>query len=51
MMEKVVTIGCVNFATKWEDKEANLHRIKEITKVAAEIGINIIAFPELALSG
>jgi len=51
MMERVVTIGCVNFATKWGDKEANLDKIKQITEIAAEIGINIIAFPELALSG
>ncbi len=34
--ERVVTIACVNFATKWADKAANLNKIKDMTKAAAE---------------
>ena len=48
---KVVTIACVNFATVWGDKEANLKKIKRFTEQAAERGNDIVLFPELALSG
>jgi predicted amidohydrolase len=46
-----VTIACVNFNTKWGNKEKNLERIKECVSDAAESGANIILFPELALTG
>jgi len=48
---KVVTIACVNFATVWGDKEANLKKIRRFTEQAAERGNDIVLFPELALSG
>lgn len=49
--EKSVTLGCANFATVWGDKPANLEKIKSRVQEAAEQGVDIIAFPELALSG
>jgi predicted amidohydrolase len=41
----------VNFAGVWRDKNANLEKIKSHIREAARQGINILAFPELALSG
>ncbi|MDH3692439.1 MAG: carbon-nitrogen hydrolase family protein [Gammaproteobacteria bacterium] len=49
--EQSVTLGCVNFDSEWGDKAANLAKIKGLTKEAAMQGIDIVAFPELALSG
>ena len=49
--ESCATLGCVNFATVWGDKEANLGKIRHAIEEAASQGINILAFPELALSG
>ena len=49
--EKSVTVGCVNYDSVWGDKAANLTKIKGMIKEAADQGINILAFPELALSG
>ena len=48
--EKLVTVAGVNFRGVWGDKAANLERIKNQVQEAARLGINIIAFPELALS-
>lgn len=47
----VVTIACVNFKTDWGNKERNLERIKDYVTAAAKRGADIIAFPELALTG
>lgn len=49
--EKQVTVGCCNFPTAWGDKAANLKKMTDMIETAAEIGVNILAFPELALSG
>lgn len=49
--QSTVTLGCVNFATAWGDKAANLARIKAHMEEAARQGIGMLAFPELALSG
>ncbi len=49
--ESCATLGCVNFATVWGDKAANLGKICNAIEEAARQGINILAFPELALSG
>lgn len=49
--ERAVTVACVNYSTIWGDKAANLKKIKEMVDQAAHQGCNIIAFPELALSG
>jgi len=48
---KTVTVACVNYAPIWGDKNANLEKIKNLIDRAADQGVNIIAFPELALSG
>lgn len=49
--ENAVTVGCVNYDSVWGDKAANLEKIKGMITEAAAQGINILAFPELALSG
>jgi len=49
--ESSVTVGCVNYDSVWGDKAANLEKIKRMIAEAAEQGVNILAFPELALSG
>ena len=49
--EETVTVGCVNYDSVWGDKAANLEKIKGMITEAADQGINILAFPELALSG
>lgn len=46
-----ITIGCVNYQSIWGDVDANLKKMQKITAQAAEQGINLLAFPELALSG
>lgn len=46
-----VTLGCVNYDSIWGDKAANLKKIKGLIREAADQGVNIVAFPELALSG
>lgn len=48
---ETVSVACVNFCPVWGDKAANLKRIKEFSKHAADQGNNIIIFPELALTG
>lgn len=49
--EPTLTLGCANFKTAWADKPANLASIKAHIGEAARQGINLIAFPELALTG
>ncbi len=49
--ENIVTVAAVNWTGVWGDKSANLAKIKEVSVEAANAGVNIIAFPELALSG
>jgi len=49
--EKTVTVGCANYASVWGDKARNLEKIKAMVTEAADQGIDILAFPELALSG
>jgi len=49
--EKTVTVACVNWVGVWGDKAANLEKIKTKIAEASAAGANIIAFPELALSG
>ena len=49
--EKNVSVACVNFQTKWGDKSANLKKIERITREAADLGADVIVFPELSLSG
>lgn len=49
--EKEVSLACVNFKTAWGDKPTNLKRMGQFICQAAELGSNIIVFPELALTG
>jgi len=49
--EKTVTLAGVNWKGEWGNKKANLEKMKTTVKQASQIGINIIAFPELALTG
>lgn len=49
--QKTVTVACVNWVGVWGNKAANLEKIKAKIVEAAAAGANIIAFPELALSG
>jgi len=49
--EQVVSIACVNFNTVWGDKQANLEKIRKFVVQAAGQGNNIVAIPELALTG
>jgi len=49
--ERFVSIACVNFQTKWGDKQANLRKMETFVQEAAHGGNHIIVFPELALSG
>jgi len=49
--EKTVTVSVVNFATVWGNKAANLAKIKSMITSASQIGSNIIAFPEMSLTG
>ena len=49
--EDTVTLGCVNYASIWNDKAASLEKVKRLIGEAAEQGIDILVFPELSLSG
>lgn len=51
MKAGAVTVGAVNFHGAWGDKAENLRRIEAHSREAAKVGIQILAFPELALSG
>ena len=46
-----VTLGCMNYQSVWNDKAASLDKVKRLITEAAGQGINILAFPELSLSG
>ncbi len=48
---KTASIACVTYSTVWGDKNANLQKMKKFIDQAAEQGIDIIVFPELALTG
>ncbi len=49
--EKFVTLGAVNFTCEPGNKSANLEKIEASMREAAAQGINILAFPEEALTG
>lgn len=48
--EQVASVGCANFA-RGDTKDASLMRIEADIREAAAQGINILTFPELALTG
>lgn len=49
--EKVVTVAAVNWQGEWGNRAANLKKMKVKIGQAAELGVNVVCFPELALSG
>ena len=49
--EKVVTLAGVNWKGEWGNKKANLEKMKATVKQASAFGVNMIAFPEMALTG
>ena len=49
--ESIATLAVVNYQSIWGDKSANLQKMIKISTTAAQQGNDIIAFPELALSG
>lgn len=50
-MDNEVTIGVVNFEPVWGDKAANIESMKEYIDEAAEEGVELLVFPETALTG
>lgn len=48
---KVVTVGCVNFAPVWGNKDKTLAKIEANVVEAASQGVDIVVFPEEALTG
>jgi predicted amidohydrolase len=46
-----VKVAAVNFEGVWGDKAANLKKIERYLREAAALDIDIVCFPELALSG
>ena len=49
--EDTVSLGCVNYRSIRNDKAASLAKVKKLITEAAQQGVNILAFPELSLSG
>ena len=47
----LVTVGAVNWKGEWGNKAANLDKMKAKIREAARLGIDILCFPELALTG
>lgn len=50
-MKDIIKIGVVNFTSEWGNKDVNLKRIVEYCEVAGNEGVNMVVFPETALSG
>lgn len=46
-----IVVGVVNFHSQWGDKNANIEQMKTYIEEAATHGVNILVFPELALTG
>lgn len=51
MKRDIMNLAVVNLKPVWGDKAANYNRIKEYAKCAAKKGIDMIVFPEMALTG
>lgn len=50
-MEDIIKVSVVNFYSYWGEKHKNLSRIKGYIRAAAAGGCDIIAFPEMCLTG
>jgi len=51
MRKDIMNIGVVTFEPNWGNKEKNLERIVGYTEAAAKRGVDLILFPETALTG
>lgn len=51
MKEKLIKVAAVQFNHKSSDKEYNISRIKHFVAEAAKEGVEIIAFPEMCITG
>ncbi|MBU5628050.1 carbon-nitrogen hydrolase family protein [Oscillibacter sp. MSJ-2] len=51
MSKDIINIAVVNFNALWGNKQQNLSRIIEYTDIAGKNGVEMIVFPETALSG
>lgn len=49
--ENSMRIATVNFQPIWGDKKANLNKMVEMTKQAADNGAQLVLFPEMCLTG
>jgi len=49
--ETTVTLAAVNWKGKWGNKSANLEKMQAKVREAAQLGVNMVCFPELALTG
>lgn len=50
-MKNVINLAVVNFRTLWGKKDKNAERIAGYVEAAAKMGADLIAFPEMALTG
>lgn len=50
-MENLLTLGVVDFPVKRGDKGENLCRMEMYAREAARLGVNLLLFPEMALTG
>lgn len=49
--ERTVTLAAVNWKGEWGNKSANLEKMQAKVREAAQHGVNMVCFPELALTG
>ena len=50
-MKNIMNIGLVNFSAVWGDKETNLTNILSYCDEAGKKGVDLLVFPETALTG
>lgn len=50
-MKDIIKVSVVNFKAEWGNKGKNSKRIMEYMETAASEGVNLILFPEMALTG
>lgn len=50
-MNHIITVAVVNFSAVWGNKERNRERLAGYIRSAAKQGVDLILFPELALTG
>ena len=50
-MKDIINLAVVNFPVVWGDKEKNVQQICEYIEAAGKKGIEMIVFPETAMTG